>query len=613
MLNIDSGALLRIAIFSGFVGFVIFCGSYAIHVWLKRNKGNQSDTPWVTRLGMILATVGLIGAGGIWALIHFVDRSGIVDGDALFVVHARRDGNVTMITRQTVSLGDIVAEFHPPAMDTQLKVIDSQINEAQARIEALQARQLEVDSVLNQRQEQIRGQIDQHQQQRYEFMRARRELDRERMDAATLRDKERNQIGNDVAVNIIALDGLPPQLKIAANQLDRATELRMKSLTPVQVVDDRTTAMLKLAQTRRRLETTIAGLGKRLTLLDNQEKLTTATFDDQVAAIDQNAAVTEQTLSSLETEAENLGRQIDTDRTRAATLKTLGIEVARRQVDTLTAERSRTIAAQQILAPFTGRVVYRNDSPGLQQDDAPVLAVSAGAGFEARISMPDSEIGSVAGAGTVRFALEHPVLKKYFSGTFRGADEASLEPGRAVVAFDAQLPPDAIGLLGNGREPVKVHLLWQPPLLEDLRFRGSLSLLVVGLLLIVFDRLRRPIGSSGESFQTASPVLSTVSPVLSTVSAALSTASPHQESHATARFSFVEERPAQSPTNKLSRSGSPAYTPGNAPNQRILSRRGDEDRAIRAPSVKLQRSDTTGLKSATEIYQTFRSRQLEKV
>jgi hypothetical protein len=164
--------------------------------------------------------------------------------------------------------------------------------------------------------------------------------------------------------------------------------------------------------------------------------------------------------------------------------------VAQRQVETLLAERARVVASHQIVAPFAGRVVYRAGSPGLAPGGAAIMALSAGTGFVANIVMPEGEIESLAGAGRVMFALDHPVLKKYFPGEFRAVEPTSYEPGRMVATFDAQLPQDAIGLLGIGREAVKVRLLWQPPLLDSGHFRTSLAVLLLGVLLMFSDHLR---------------------------------------------------------------------------------------------------------------------------
>src|SRR4028118_361509 len=89
-----TGDVLRIALFSAFLGFATFCASYAFHVWRKRNRNNRPAAPWMTRLGVAAFSGGLIGFAGCWAESRFAQRDGIVGGDELFVVHARRDSNV---------------------------------------------------------------------------------------------------------------------------------------------------------------------------------------------------------------------------------------------------------------------------------------------------------------------------------------------------------------------------------------------------------------------------------------------------------------------------------------------------------------------------------------
>ena len=490
MLPIESSTLLRIVIFSAFVGFVLFCASYATQVWLKRNKGNRSAASWMFRAGVVLVMAGLLGAGGSWVLNRFVDRSGIVDAGALFVVQARRDGHVVMTPRQDVGQNDVIAAYHPPALGDQLKVIDSQISEAEARIETHHVRPLEIDPVLLQRQEQLRAQIGQQRQFHVEYARALRELDRARLDGAARSERERNQIDNEIAAVRTALDGLQPQQTVASVRLGRANQLRKQGLVTVQVLDERSAAMLALTLERRRLDTAIAGLASRFALAGEQHERAGEAFADQRAELDGKAGATVLNLETLEAALAELAGQIEQDQIRAATRQARETEVARRQVATLAAERNKAVAAQQIVAPFSGRVVYRNMAPGLAADGAAVLAISTGTGFVANIAMPASEIESIAAAGPVMFALDHPVLKKYFPGAFRTAETASFEPGRVVATFDAQLPQDAIGLLGMGREPVKVRLVWQPSLFQDSHLRNSLLVLAAGLLLMLFDRLR---------------------------------------------------------------------------------------------------------------------------
>jgi len=490
MLPIESSSILRIVIFSAFVGFVLFCASYATHVWLKRNTGSSSAASSLFKVGAGFLVAGLLGAGGSWTLNRFVDRSGIVDGGALFVVHARRDGHVVMSPRQEVRKGDVIAQFHPPALEDQLKVIDSRIGEAEARVEALRVRPLEIDPVILQGQEQLRAQLGQQRQFQVEFARARREHDRMRLEATARRERELIQIANEIAAARASLEGLQPQQRMASGRLARANALRRQGLATVQVLDERSSAVLGLALERKRLDSMTAGLTARLALVTQQNGRATAEFDVQRADLERRADETSQHLGRLEHALAGLAGEMELDRTRAAMRQEHEIEVARRHVATLTAERNRAISAQQIVAPFAGRIVYRSASPGLAADGVAVLAVSTGLGFVANIAMPQSEIDSVAAAGTVTFALDHPVLKKYFPGAFRTAEPGSLEPGRTVAVFDAQLPQDAIALLGVGREPMKVRLLWQPPLLQSSHLRTSLLVLALGALLMVLDRLR---------------------------------------------------------------------------------------------------------------------------
>jgi multidrug resistance efflux pump len=490
MLPIEGSTLLRIVIFSAFVGFVLFCASYATHVWLKRNKGNRSTASWTLKAGIVLAVLGMLGAGVSWTTNRFVDRSGIVDGGGLFVVHARRDGHVAMTARQDVAAGEVIATYHPPGQEERIRGIDGRIGEARARIAALQARPAEIDPVLLQAREQLRGRLGQQLQFREEFARALREIDRARLDGAARFERERGQIGQEVAALTGALEGLRPQRAAAAARLARARVLRRQGLATVPMLEERSAAVLALDLERRRLETALSGLAARLALAGEQQDRAASALDAQHAGLARKAESTEAEIAALEAGLVAAEARVEQDRARAATRQAREIEVAGHQVATLAAERDRAVAAQQVVAPFAGRVVYRNGAPGLAADGAAVLALSAGTGFVAAIAMPDTEIAEVAAAGPVLFALEHPVLKRVFPGEFRAAETASFEAGRVVAQFDAQLPQDAIGLLGIGREPVRVRLLWQPPLLHGGPLRSSLLVLAAGLLLVLFDRLR---------------------------------------------------------------------------------------------------------------------------
>nr|WP_237182728.1 HlyD family secretion protein [Roseomonas marmotae] len=149
------------------------------------------------------------------------------------------------------------------------------------------------------------------------------------------------------------------------------------------------------------------------------------------------------------------------------------------------------LAVTQVKAPFSGEVVYRHPAPGFAPENTPVLALSAGSGFIARIWVPTEEIDSIKAAGKVQLALEQPILNKFFQGEFRRFEEAPYEKNRVIAVFDVKLPLEAITLLAGAGNPVQAKLLWRPDLMASYPFRGSLVLAIAGCVGMFGSGLRR--------------------------------------------------------------------------------------------------------------------------
>jgi hypothetical protein len=155
--------------------------------------------------------------------------------------------------------------------------------------------------------------------------------------------------------------------------------------------------------------------------------------------------------------------------------------------------------------------VYRHPSPGLAGDNVPVLAISSGTGFNARVWMPREAVSEVAHAGEVLFQLDNVVLRKFFVGQFRKAEEVPHED-RVIAHFDAKLPIEAITELGARSEPLRVHLLWRPSPLQNVWFRSAILMLLVGLILMsvasltahVRTRRNARVVFQGEAYEPAS-------------------------------------------------------------------------------------------------------------
>jgi hypothetical protein len=211
----------------------------------------------------------------------------------------------------------------------------------------------------------------------------------------------------------------------------------------------------------------------------------------QLAKLDGDVTANRMAMERLTGEVENNERAIAEDRSRAIDATARERETVVHELDALKAERVSMLAVTQVRAPFSGEVVYRHPAPGLAPENTPVLALSAGSGFVARIWLPTREIEAIRDAGKVQFALEQPILNRFFVGEFQSFEEAPYEKNRVIANFDVKLPLDAITLLASAGNSMQVKLLWRPSLLDNYAFGGSLALALLGCVGVVAGGRRR--------------------------------------------------------------------------------------------------------------------------
>jgi hypothetical protein len=144
-------------------------------------------------------------------------------------------------------------------------------------------------------------------------------------------------------------------------------------------------------------------------------------------------------------------------------------------------------------------VVYRAAAPGLVNDNEPILAISTGMGFTAKIRIPKSELDQLARAKEpLQLALDEPVLHKFFTGRFVRAEPMAFEPDRVIAYIECALPPEIIAFLGKSPKLAQVRLLWRPPLLLQTGFLLGLGLVLasIGLATAHLNRSRMAIRQS---------------------------------------------------------------------------------------------------------------------
>src|SRR4051812_48412495 len=413
---IEASDVLRAVMLSGLTGFVVFCACYAIAVWRKRNR-DRGPRGGLLRLGTLLFLLGSGGVIGCWVANEFSTRDGIVSGEELFVVHAKRDVNIVYLADYApVSEGQVIAELVPPSMNGQMAVLASRIEEAQARVRALGIKPLAIDPVLLQRQPQLRAQIDQSKQMQFDLRRSRRDFEKEQEALLTAWAREKGQLESELATAKKLFETSTGQIKLAEASLARAQEMLRLYLTSAQVADDRSATILHHTLERDKARVSIESLARRIAILDDHNSRSNLAFSSQCAAIDKDLSQIAASLENLQAQYSQLEKELTEDRTRATSSASLEVEAARYQLSALQAERDKVIAAARITAPFAGQVVYRHPSPGLAEENSPVLALSSGSGFTARVAMPAHEVNQVAKEDSVQFALEQAVLSKFFGG-----------------------------------------------------------------------------------------------------------------------------------------------------------------------------------------------------
>ena len=490
MSGIEASDVLRIAVVSGLIGFGVFCASFSLAVWFRRNRSRPNK---LTRLSFFALVLGVFGVAGNWAYNEFSRRNGIVGGQDLFVVHAKRNVTVErLVSEGRVEKSDSLAVFLPPSLDEQLAVIDSHIKQAQAKIGYFNLRALPVDSLLLQQQAQFRQQIDQMQVMMLDLQKSRRETERAHLDASTQYAEKRSQNDLQVAAEREALATAVQQTEIAQGALNRAVDLRNRGgIGTVVAVEDKASNHLTQSLARNRAQANLRSLAEYRRALDESYGRALASLSGQIARLDNDMAEKQQIAAKLVASLAVNQKAVAADRRRAGEETAREREAAEHELDALRAERASMLAVTQVKAPFSGEVVYRHPAPGFAPENTPVLALSAGSGFAARIWVPAEEIDAIKQAGKVQFALEQPVLNKFFEGKFRAFEEAPYEKNRVIAIFDVKLPLEAITLLASAGNPVQANLLWRPDLMASNPFRGSLILVAAGCIGMFASGLRR--------------------------------------------------------------------------------------------------------------------------
>lgn len=489
----DSEDILRTALISGLTGFAIFCASYSFAVWRRRNKSAPGS---LSRFGLLLVAVGTAGSALAWTSNAVILREGVIEGDELFVVKTKGGAGLEFLhSGASVQPGDILAKYRQPGLDSRISALNSRISEAQSRLDAVKAQPLPVDPMLFQSHTNILFQTAQATAHLSELQRSRRDIERTRLTVHSDSAREKSEVRAAISTAHHALKAATGRLVLAQAAVRRAEQLTRTGVIPVQVMEERKTAVLTVEMEREDADSQITRSTQRLTVADAQYARQVALLDSQISALDRDIAVEEKRIIDLAEQRMGVEALIAADRSRAQTAADSDFRAGQHLLAALHAEKEEALAPTVVHAPYAGTVVYRHSSPSLAGGEVPVLAISAGgSGFAAKVRLPARELPYLEKTKRVLFATDAPVLQRTFAGIFERSESSAVDARFAIAHFHAELPPEAATLLVATGNRLPVNLRWSPDILGNVWFCGSLGVLALGVLCLalMWTRSKEP-------------------------------------------------------------------------------------------------------------------------
>jgi prefoldin subunit 5 len=382
MLPSEGSEILHVAILSGVIGFAGFCISYGFYVWRKRNSANRRFRSRAITLAQLCAFLGAATIAASWAFNEFQGRSGIAGGSDVFVVNARRESFAQQITSaETVTQGEVVAEFLSPADRTRLAAIDLQVSQAEAKKEAIANKVLQSDEALLQEQTHLRSELLQNRGFAFQLQHSRYEVERERATLSTAWTREESKLLEDLAAAERELASALGHREITKRALQRGEELQKQGNISRQQVDMRSSDDLSAELRVEKNRQAIASLKERHAALGRRFESSLASLDRQIGELSADYARMAATIEELDGRIEKVRQKLRADHDRAVVSREREVDAVDYDITILAAEKTRLTEIGQVRVPFAGKVVYRHPAPGLASGNSPILAISAGTGL----------------------------------------------------------------------------------------------------------------------------------------------------------------------------------------------------------------------------------------
>jgi hypothetical protein len=479
---------LGVVFTAGIAGVTLYGLVCAVHVWRQRRLHEGGTTPaWLSGpLGVTVQSLTVLGgvllAGALLAVL-LQDRDGSVEARAVFGVRTPGGLEVARLTdAESVQEGEPLAWFRSPPREAERSTLALRAESLQAQLRILEGAPLPVDPEL------ARRQLDAHAERRHLHARLAAvaadldQVDRERAHA----NRERVERLRTLDAELERLIG---NLKLSEAALARAHE-RLRATVELhgqELISDDTVADRRHEVTRLELELEATRSLRERRATERRELEEAATEIDQVTA--GQAATLRGRLEGLESQRQELVEELDVlaaalRRDRATARARRGEELRRTelQLKEVTQEQEALNRVLTVHAPFAGRVVYRNPSPGTGLPGQAQLALAGAGGIRLRVRLPGYEATALAQEPRVVAELGGELPRLRFPARPISTEPVFDESDRLLVELACDLPREGLRELLNN-EPVLATIRWQPPLWKvPVALLGFFILLVAGAL-----------------------------------------------------------------------------------------------------------------------------------
>lgn len=483
-MNYES-SIARFIILSALIGFLAFICCYSYVVWRNRQIAAVGKSRWSHRLralGWVLLLLGIFCVGFSMASREVIKAPGIITGEDLFTVRTIEGFHASYRANEgPVRKNDKLVSFDGPEFQLALSKARAAVMQHEAQLHKTEAELLPRDPELVRQLNRASQRVDQLEIMLRQLLPNSELSIREGLTETTKLKNELHKIeGEYQAAQAVEQQALAT-LEIIRRQLVRDEKLADRGAVPFLEYEERLIQYRKAEAEKIKAQATrIAIEAQKKEIQQALQKWSKLTDTTQIP---KEFAQIQQDLIQARAEEIAAKKALEADLPRAQRLHALAVVQAKRELDGARETLTSLEQSREIVAPFNGRVIYKNPSQDTPKLRGPLLVLCGEQGLVCQVRLPEKQIDALeVGDRVALLASTEPNAAPFrFHATFKDQVKSSGIDPLITAIFQCFPPPEVVAKLVDG-EPLIVTLDWKPPLWTLWPFRWGVGLGIVGLL-----------------------------------------------------------------------------------------------------------------------------------